>query len=139
MKRHLPLVSVLAALALVACGGPLRYELHGSPKTPEADAQIVADVNEETNTSTLEIHIEHLAPPARVQEGSNNYVVWYRKGSDGGWVRVGTLKYDEGDRLGEIAGVSVPLTTFELAITVEEAEAPESPSPHIIFSQTVSD
>jgi len=139
MKRLLTLASVLASLALAACGGPLRYQLQGGTKAPDADAEIVADVNEDTNTSLLEIRIQHLAPPGRVQEGSNSFVVWYRKDSSGSWTRVGTLKYDEDDRVAELAGVSVPLVAFELSITAEDSETPESPSPNVVFAQKVSE
>lgn len=139
MHSSLKLAMFFGSFALMACGGPLRYELHGSPKAPEADAEIVAEANEDTNISTLQVRIEHLAPPDRIQGDGKAYVVWYRKDSDDKWNRVGTLHYEEDDRLGELAGASVPVARFELMITVEDAAEPESPSPYVLFSQEVSD
>src|SRR6185437_16009653 len=58
--------AALLAAALTGCGGPLKYAVHGSPKAPEMDANIVADVNKDGNFTNLKIDIEHLAPPDRL-------------------------------------------------------------------------
>jgi hypothetical protein len=129
------------ALAAVGagCGGPLRYTLKGTPKAPEADATVVADVDDKTSIAHLTIKCEHLAPPDRLSPGATAYVVWARKNDSGPWTRVGALQYDDGTRKGELKEASVPLTAFDLVITLEKQPAPESPSPDIAISQRVQE
>jgi hypothetical protein len=127
---------VVVGWALAGCGGPLTYAVHGSPKAPEIDATIVADVKKDADMTTLKISIEHLAPPSRLGEGKT-FVVW-SKGEKGKWRRVGGLKYDEGDRKGSLEGASVPVTAFDLQITVEKDAEADAPSGDVLFSQRVN-
>jgi hypothetical protein len=133
-------VLALVALAFTAaCGGPLRYELRGSPKAPEADAEIVAEINEAARMTKLQITVQHLAPPDRLDEDGEAFVVWARPDSSGEWGRVGALKYDAGERKGELLEASVPESAFDLLVTVEEDASPKSPSSSVVLSQEVHD
>jgi hypothetical protein len=131
-------LGAMAALAwsLAGCGGPLKYTIHGSTKAPEIDATIVADVKKDSDFTTLTINIEHLAPPDRLG-GGKTFVVW-TKGEKPKWHRVGALKYDDGARRGSIEGASVPVTAFELEITVENDAAAELPSNDVVLQQHVN-
>lgn len=133
-------VLVLSVSALLAgCGGPLKYAPKGTPKAPELDAHLVADVDEKASITHLTILAEHLAPPGRLQDGGALYVAWARKNDGAQWQRVGALKYDEGDRKGELVSASVPLIAFDLVISIEKQAAPESPSADIVLQQRVQD
>ena len=135
--RNWKLGAVMAvAGALAGCGGPLKYTVHGSPKAPEIDAVIVAQVNKDSDFTTLKVNIEHLAPPDRLGSGST-FVVW-TKGDKPKWHRVGALKYDDGARKGIIEGASVPVTAFDLQITVEKEAAAEAPSSDVVLAQHVN-
>jgi hypothetical protein len=129
--------AAMASALLAGCGGPLKYTIKGTPKAPEIDAQIVADVKSDAAMTTLKINAEHLAPPARFASGGKVFVVW-TKGEKPKWHRVGALKYDEGDRKGSIEGASVPVTAFDLQITVEGDAAPDGPSSDVVLSQHVN-
>ncbi len=131
-------VAAVAALvsALAGCGGPLKYTIHGSTKAPEIDATIVAQVNKDSDFTTLKINIEHLAPPDRLGSGGV-FVVW-TKGDKPKWHRVGALKYDDGKRNGGIEGASVPVQAFDLQITVEKDPQPDGPSSDVVLSQHVN-
>lgn len=132
------MAATFAAAALLAgCGGPLKYAVKGSAKAPEVDAKIVADVKKDASMTTLEINAEHLAPPERLASGGKFFVVW-TKGEKPKWHRVGALKYEEGDRKGSIEGASVPVTAFDLQITVEKEAAPDLPSSDVVISQHVN-
>ena len=132
------MAATLAAAALLAgCGGPLKYAVKGSAKAPEVDAKIVADVKTDASMTTLQITAEHLAPPERLASGGKVFVVW-TKGEKPKWHRVGALKYEEGDRKGSIEGASVPVTAFDLQITVEKEAAPDQPSSDVVLSQHVN-
>ena len=65
-------------LFAAACGGPLRYTPHPSSHAPEADATIVAEVRREHALTSVQIRVEHLAPPERISAGATGFVVWSR-------------------------------------------------------------
>ena len=130
---------LLASAALTACGGPLHYAPKGTPKAPEADADVTAEVDKNTNMTHLTIVAEHLAPPGRLQENATVYVVWTRKNDSAAWQRIGALEYNEGARKGQLKSASVPLTAFDLVISIEKSPAAESPSGDIVLQQRVQD
>ena len=133
-------VGVLVASAsalLLACGGPLKFAPKGTPKAPEADAHVVADVDTGANMTHLTVDAEHLAPPGRLQPGGTTYVLWARKNDGGVWQRIGALVYDEGSRKAQLKDVTVPLVAFDLVISIEKQAAPESPSADVVISQRV--
>ena len=117
-------VAFLLCAAMAACGGPLRYAPHGTQKAPDADAEIVADVNEDSKFTRINIKVEHLAPPSRVLAGATTYVVWARQSDGAPWQRIGALAYDEEKRGGELMEASVPLIGFDLIISAEKESAP---------------
>lgn len=135
----------LAALSLVlgsllaGCGGPLRFAPHGTPKAPDAEAVITADVNQSTAITRLTITTEHLAPPERLADQGTTFVVWARKEDGKEWQRVGALKYNPEKRKGDLEDASVPLTAFDLAITVETQPAPPGPSPNVVVFQKIAE
>ncbi len=124
-------------LLVTACGGPLKYQVASTPKAPGADAKIVADVHEAQNQTELEVEISNLAPPARISEGSSNYVAWFRKSSETVWARIGGINYDTDSRDGKLKG-TVPEQAFDFEVTAEKSEAPASPSSDVVFSQRVA-
>lgn len=131
-------VSLLALGASVACSGTLKYAATGDGSAVGADAQIVAVPDKKSGLTRLDITVENLAPPARLLPGASDFVVWARASADTPWVRLGALLYKEKPRTGELADVSVPLTRFELVISVEKGRTPASPSKEIVFSQQVN-
>lgn len=128
---------LIAAVMLVGCGGPLNYAVKGSIKAPEVDAKIVADVKTDAAMTTLKVNAEHLAPPDRIGAGGKVFVVW-TKGEKPKWHRVGALKYDAGDRRGSIEGASVPVTAFDLQITVEKEADADAPSSDVVLTQHIN-
>jgi len=133
------MLSVAFALALAACGGPLEYAVKGSPRAPDADAKIVAEVNSSTVLTNVSIEAEHLAPPDRLMPGATAFVVWARKDQSSEWQRIGSLAYDPDKRTGSLPQATVPLTSFELIVSAEQQNAPKSPSPHVVLSQKIAD
>lgn len=135
MTRNLP---VLAAFSLVACGGPLKFDVASTPKAPGADAHIVADVKEKQNQTDLEVTVKNLAPPDRVTPGAAKYVAWYRKDANSVWARVGGLDYDADNRGGSFKG-SAPERAFDFEVTAEKTESPASPSSDVVLNQRISE
>lgn len=132
---HRVLLFVLA-VGGAACGGPLRYTPRPTQRAPEADATIVADVHRDQSMTNLQIRVEHLAPPDRINAGGTVFVVWARRNNSSQWTRVGILQYNPSSRTGELNGTT-PDTQFELMITVENAAAPAQPSTATVVTQNV--
>ncbi|AKU97590.1 hypothetical protein AKJ09_04254 [Labilithrix luteola] len=128
---------VCFSLALVACGGPLKYEVPSSARAPGADAKVLAKVQKDQSLTELEIEATNLAPPGRVTDGATAYVVWHRKDSGKAWTRSGGLAYNESDRKGKWTG-TVPETAFDLVISAEKDASGGSPSGETVFSQHVN-
>ncbi|WP_437984696.1 hypothetical protein [Sorangium sp. So ce117] len=138
VSRVLRLAVVAFACALMAgCGGPLRYTPQGMGKAPGADAVIIADVNFDAAMTRLDINAKDLPPPDRLDSSGAAYVVWARPDSDSPWQRIGALTFDPDARTGKLKDVSVPLTRFELVISLEKTANPGSPSSELIFKQDV--
>lgn len=132
-------VQVLAAslmLTLVACGGPLKYEVKGSQLSPGSDARVVADVDGERHVTNVEVEAKNLTPAERLLDGGKTYVIWARKGDDAQWSRLGALDLDGDGRTGK-AKMTVPETAFELEISAETAPNVAAPSGKVIFQQKV--
>lgn len=130
---------LMLCAALAGCGGPLHFTPKGTPKAPGADAAITAKVDEKGSITHLSVTAEHLAPPDRLQSGGTAFVVWARKDDSATWSRIGALTYDAEGRKGALTEASVPLTAFDLIISIEEQAAPASPSPHVVITQRVQD
>lgn len=135
-KRIALLLSTLSLL--VACGGPLKYQLASTSQAPGADGNLVAHVLKDQGQTRIELQVQNLPPPSRVSEPATSYVVWYRKDSSTPWGRVGAVKYDADDRGGEFEG-SVPVTAFDLIVSADENAEAASPSSAIVFKQRVEE
>lgn len=132
-------VQVLASsllFSLVACGGPLKYDLKGSQLSPGSDARVVAEVDGERHVTNVEVLAKNLTPAERLIDGGKTYVIWARKGDDAQWSRLGALDLDGDGRSGK-AKVTVPETSFELEVSAESAPNVASPSGKVIFQQKV--
>lgn len=136
---QLAALSLVVGTLLAGCGGPLKFTPHGTPKAPDAEAKIIADVNQSTAITRLTITTEHLAPPERLADQGTTFVVWAKKDSGKEWQRVGALKYNADKRTGDLEDASVPLTVFDLVITVESQPAPPGPSPTIVVFQKIAE
>jgi len=136
MMNAVRMIVVGAALALVACGGPMKYNIASTSRAPGADARIVADVKKDQNVTQLQVAVANLAPPGRVVDGAQHFVAWYRPNGSSPWSRVASMKYDEGARKAELSG-SVPAIEFDFEVSAEKDAAVASPSADIVLTQRV--
>ncbi|AUX20534.1 hypothetical protein SOCEGT47_010060 [Sorangium cellulosum] len=142
MRGHASKVLRLAVVAfacamMAACGGPLRYTPQGIGKAPGADAVVIADINFDAAMTRLDVTAKNLPPPERLDASSTAFVVWARPDGSAPWQRIGALNYDADGRTGKLKDVSVPLTRFELVVSLEKNINPEEPSSEIVFQQIV--
>lgn len=139
VSRSLTVVVMAFGLALVSVGcGPLTYSVRGNQRATGADAVITADVNKETSVTTVNILVENLPPPDRVDSSAAHYVAWQRADDKAPWTRIGALQYDEDGRSGRLEGVTVPAQHFDLEVSAEKSNDAASPSAAVIFSQRIN-
>jgi hypothetical protein len=129
-------ITLAGFLSLGACGGPLTYTPHGTPRAPEADGHITANVNHEQGSTRIQLQVEHLAPPDRIVSGTTAYVVWERRDGSHPWTRIGTLVYNNGARVGELDATAAD-QAFDLQITAEPTATPATPADGVVLAQRV--
>ncbi len=134
MKATMPLSFALGWI--IACGGPLTYQLTGTPKAIGADGNLQATIYKDEHETKLVLDVKNLAPPPRIAPDAKTFVVWGRRDSTGTWQRVGNVVYNEQGRAGLFKG-SFPEVDFDLEVSVEREDTVVSPSPDIVFAQHV--
>ena len=101
MIRRVVLTSLLAiSLAGLTACGPLKYAVQATAKAPGADGTVIADVHADQGQTRVDLKLEHLPPPDRLEPGMTSFVAWYRRDDKAPWVRMGALKYDADARKG---------------------------------------
>ena len=124
------------ALAAVSCAGSSKLQMTASPDIPAAQSKVKISSTENGNTQ-IELKVEHLAPPARVDPAATVYVVWARGNDDGAQpVNLGALRVDD-DLNGSITAVT-PLRAFDLYVTAESSQAVTTPTGKTLLSTTVT-
>jgi len=143
--RHLAAGLGLVALAgtglgigLAGCAsGGQQTPLASTPRVPAATGQVDTKVTDNGNTQ-FNIKVEHLAPPDRVANGTNSYVVWVRPlASDQPPQNMGALQVDPDRLTGRFSGTT-PYRQFQLSITAEQDTTTTSPSQNQVLSAMVS-
>lgn len=137
MKANSLTALALSAMLFAACGGPLKYTPKSADRAPGANIEIVADVQEKTSNTRLNVTTKFLPPPATLQEKATTYVAWQRTNPDSVWMRVGALTYDDKSREGVMKDVTVPETKFEFMITAEAVPNAPTPSADVVVTQKV--
>jgi len=134
-RRSRPVAALwLAALSIVSCGGGTRLIVLGTARAPSTSG--VIEVDELSGARTLvAIHMEHLHPPERLDEGLTSYVVWFE--ADGSAVRAGALDYDESNRTGDLSGTSNS-RKFSVKITAEAKSDVAKPSDFVIAQKDIT-
>lgn len=138
MKIHRFMIAMLivTVLAALSCAGPRRLRLTSSPDIPAAQSTVKVSTTDNGNTK-IDLVVEHLASPERVNPGATVYVVWARGNEAGAQpVNLGALKVDD-DLKGGISAVT-PLRSFELYITAEPSQMNTTPTGKTLLYTTVA-
>jgi len=128
------LALAVVTLSLSACGGSNRYTVLGSSRAAGTDGVIEVEKIEGTNV-LVNINLEHLPPPNRIQGSKTTYVAWFQpRGAQP--ARAGALAYDEGSRVGNLMATTTQ-QHFRVIVTAEEAADSARPSEFIVAEQVV--
>lgn len=130
MNRNLAVPAVLGLSLLTACA--TGYPMTRADIVPAADGSIEAKLGDNQNV-TLEIVVDHLAPPDRIVPGATVYVVWATPAAEGSVAQnIGALKLDAKLK-GKLKTVT-PHKDFNVTITPEPSPtAPEPTGPAVLM------
>lgn len=83
----------------------------------------------------VNVALDHLPPPERVEEGVTHYVVWFSE--TGAYpIRQQVLDYDPETSTGR-ASIPTSMRRFDVQITAEQSESPTQPSDLLVASQRI--
>ena len=137
MKIHRFMIGTLivTGLSATSCAGSKQLRLSSSEGIPAAQSTVKVRTTENGNTE-IDLVVEHLAPPERVDPNATIYVVWVRGNGDNAEPQnLGALKVDK-DLKGDLVAVT-PLRAFELYITAEPSQASTTPAGRKLLYTTV--
>jgi hypothetical protein len=127
------LALVLVTLFALACGADT-YDSQGTNRAVGTDAEVSVS-DDPSGNHRIEIEVRHLPPPGRIASGHTHFVAWSIP--DGGVPQhIGTLDYDEDDRVGTLETLT-PFNVFQVRVTAEKERLPRSPSEHVVVRQSV--
>lgn len=118
---------------MVGCASQLR--MTRSAAVPAAVGVVDVKTTDNGNTA-IELKVEHLAPPDRVDPNAKNYMVWARGMGAGDVAQaMGALLVD--DKLKGTIKFVTPMREFDLLVTPEASSEVSSPSGNAVLSTRV--
>jgi hypothetical protein len=137
---RLGLAGVLAgSLALGGCshmpgaGNEQTWTLHAVDAAPTASGKVQV-ATEKSGNHEVKVEVKHMAPPARIFEGTSSYVVWL-KAEKGSYQNIGTLAIDK-DMNGKLT-TKTPFDSFDVLVTAESDAAALTPSDNKVMNAKV--
>ncbi len=134
LARMTKVALAAGALALAGCATS-KVALNGTGQLAAAQGLIKASPTANDNTS-LDITVQHLAQPNRVESGATTYVVWVRPQGSEMAQNLGALKVD-GNLSGRLKTIT-PYENFEVFITAEPTAAVSRPRGDQLLSAVVN-
>jgi hypothetical protein len=135
-QRFMIAMMIVTGIAALSCAGPRQLRLTSSPDIPAAQSTAKVSTTDNGNTK-IDLVVEHLALPERVNPGATVYVVWARGDEAGAQPQnLGALKVD--DKLNGNISAMTPLNTFELFITAEPSQVSTTPTGKKLLWTTVA-
>ena len=131
MAVAMPMLAMLAVMLLGCATTP--QPMHSAAAVPASEGTVKATKGNNDNT-LVEVHVKHLAPPAKVSSNATIYVVWVQP-MDGALQNVGALVLNS-DLDGGLSTVT-PYHRFKLTVTPEPSAAVELPTHDAVFSADV--
>ena len=138
MNTHRFLITglILTGLTAWSCAGPSQLRLTSSPDIPGAQSTAKVSTTDNGNTQ-IDLIVEHLASPERVDPGATTYIVWVRGNeAEAQSQNLGALKVDENEK-GSISATT-PLRSFNLYITAEASQLSTTPTGKTLLYTTVA-
>ena len=134
--RFMIVILILTGLTAWSCAGPSQLRLTSSPDIPGAQSTAKVSTTDNGNTQ-IDLIVEHLASPERVDPGASVYVVWVRgHEAEAQSQNLGALKVDDNEK-GSISATT-PLRSFDLYVTAEASQQSSVPKGKTLLYTTVA-
>jgi hypothetical protein len=127
------MLAAVFALGAAGCAG--RYKVEAEPPTYAALAKIKVKVNRDNNRE-MDMEVEHLAPPSRVDPAYKGYAVWIKVPGHA-ITKAGILDYNDRRRRGTLTATT-PHPKFEVIVSLESDLSTPAPSNQVILSKLVA-
>ena len=131
MAVAMPTLAVLAVMLMGCTTAP--QPMHSAAGVPASEGTVKATKGDNDNT-IVEVHVKHLAPPAKVASDATTYVVWI-KPMDGALQNVGAMVLDS--NLDGGLNTVTPYHRFKLEVTPEPSAAVAQPTHDPVFTADV--
>ena len=125
-------LAVLGAFTMTSCASQGPLMLVASQDIPAAAGTVKVKGTDDGN-SQIELEVQHLAFPEKVNPGATVYVVWV-SGPEAGAEQhnMGALKVD--DNLKGSLTTITPLKAFNLSVTAEPSQASTMPTGRMLLT-----
>ncbi len=135
-------IGLVAAIAVGGCAATQNLlasgkttPLQGSPDLPAAQGTLRTSTSKNGNT-TIDVQVQHLALPNRVDPQATTYVVWIKgRGPDDRIQNLGALRVDR--NLSGTLDAITPLRSFDLTITPEPSQTVTEPGGKVVLSASI--
>lgn len=135
MRRSMLALSTMLALVMTLPACASRYKVDTEAPAYAGQAKITVKVNK-TNNREVDIRVDHLAPPARIDAAHRAYVVWFSVPGHG-VTRAGVLDYDAKRRRGKLQATT-PHPKFEVLLSLEGDPSAAQPSSQLVLRKVVA-
>jgi len=133
MRHPMLILSCLMALSLPACAS--RYKVDTEAPAYAGRAKMKVKMNK-TGNRELDVEVDHLAPPARIDPTLRAYAVWISVPGHG-VTKAGLLDYNERRRRGTLSATT-PHPKFEVIVTLESNLSASTPSDKVVLRKLVA-
>lgn len=125
-------LAVLSAFTMTSCANQGPLMLVASQDIPAAAGTVKVKATDDGN-SQIELEVQHLALPEKVNPGATVYVVWVSGPEVGAEQHnMGALKVDENLK-GSLTTIT-PLKAFNLSVTAEPSQASTMPTGRMLLT-----
>ncbi len=133
-KRRLSFLLV-GLFAVSAAGCANRYKVDTEPPTYAGKAKLKVSVNRDNNRE-LDVEVDHLAPPNRIDPNLKGYAVWIKVPGHA-ITKAGILDYSDRRRRGTLKATT-PHPKFEVIVSLESDLSTAAPSNQVILQKLVA-
>ncbi|EDM75556.1 hypothetical protein PPSIR1_13645 [Plesiocystis pacifica SIR-1] len=134
MRALLPIATSLVLLAAAGCNKQ-SYKFDTKSPAHAGQGEVVLKVDKKTGNGTIELTVEHLAPPERIDGSMRAYVVWVASaGKDPH--KLGVLEYKAKKRAGSLSATFSD-DEMQIIVTLEKDPSVDTPTGVRVVEQDV--
>lgn len=127
-------ILLLLVFGTVACNRPADYAVAGTAEVPSIHGEVEIERIDKEQI-LVSVLLDELPAPSAVEPQFTHYVLWFVVVGEDPKRQI-ALEYDPATRVGR-ASVPTSLREFEMRVTAESSEAPDTPGFVVVASQQI--